>query len=80
MAQGGGEYAMAIKRGDHRISVGLPEWLYEDLRKLAQEAGPSWDVSKQVRFELLAHRGQAIRPTLPTAPGHEYITRKRKSA
>lgn len=50
----------------HRVSVGLPKWLYDDLLKLADSWGG--DVSKQIRYELLAHRGQAKGPILPGSP------------
>jgi len=64
-------------RKDHRVNVGLPEWLYEDLKKLAENWGG--DVSKQIRFELLAHRGQAKGPSLPIQPSYEHATRRRKA-
>lgn len=66
------------KRSDHRISVGLPAELFEDLQRLA-EAG-KWDISKQVRYELLYLRGWAGNPQLPQQPNHEGHPRRFKKA
>lgn len=48
---------------DHRVNVRLPLDLYDDLKRLAKEGG--WDVSKQIRFELLSLRGLSSGPSLP---------------
>lgn len=75
--QKGGETMMATyTRKDHRINVGLPQWLYEVLQKRVEAKretmGGSWDISKEVRLNLVEANGATRKAALPQRPSHEH--------
>jgi hypothetical protein len=59
---------------DVRVAVRFPRWLYEDIEKCAELSG--WDVSKQIRWELLKNRGKAPMPHFPQSPSSDRAPRK----
>lgn len=49
-----------------RLTVRVPPELMSSIEKAAAESG--WEVSDQVRFELMKIRGMWKGPTMPTQP------------